>query len=73
MKKFFAFMTAALVLFSACQQKEDPKVSFMLTNDNVEVAGLTADALVVVDAANHTAAIEVFTCGRKYSSRTIFI
>lgn len=59
MKKFFAFMTAALALFSACQQKEDPKVSFMLTNDNVEVAGLTADALVVVDAANHTAAIEV--------------
>lgn len=59
MKKFFAFMTAALVLFSACQQKEDPKVSFMLTNDNIEVAGLTADYLVVVDAANYTAAIEV--------------
>jgi len=58
MKKIFAVLSAALVLFSACQ-KETPKVTFMLTNDNVEVAGLTADALVVVDAANHTAAIEV--------------
>jgi len=52
-------MSAALVLFAACQPKEDPKVSFMLTNDNVEVAGLTADYLVVVDAANYTAAIEI--------------
>lgn len=59
MKKFFALMSAALVLFAACQPKEDPKVSFMLTNDNVEVAGLTADYLVVVDAANYTAAIEI--------------
>lgn len=58
MKKIFAVLSAALVLFSACQ-KEDPKVSFMLTNDHVEVAGLTADALVVVDAAAKTVAIEV--------------
>ena len=58
MKKIFAALSAALVLFSACQ-KETPTVSFALTSDNVEVAGLTASALVVVDAAAKTAAIEV--------------
>ena len=52
-------MSAALVLFAACEPAPTPEVSFMLTNDNVEVAGLTADALVVVDAVNYTAAIEV--------------
>ena len=59
MKKFFAMLSAALVLFAACEPQETPTVSFMLTNDCVEVAGLTADALVVVDAAAKTAAIEV--------------
>lgn len=59
MKKFFAMLSAALVLFAACEPQETPSVSFMLTNDCVEVAGLTADALVVVDAAAKTAAIEV--------------
>ena len=58
MKKILSMMSAALVLF-ACQPKEDPTVSFMLTNDCIEVAGLTADALVVVDAAAKTVAIEV--------------
>ena len=58
MKKIFAALSAALVLFSACEQ-ETPTVSFALTSDNVEVAGLTADALVVVDAVAKTAAIEV--------------
>ena len=58
MKKIFAALSAALVLFSACEQ-ETPVVSFALTSDNVEVAGLTADALVVVDAVAKTAAIEV--------------
>lgn len=52
-------MSAALVLFAACEPAPTPEVSFTLTNDNVEVAGLTADALVVVDAAAKTAAIEV--------------
>ena len=59
MKKIFAALSAALVLFAACEPQETPTVSFALTSDNVEVAGLTADALVVVDAAAKTAAIEV--------------
>ena len=59
MKKFFSMLSAALVLFAACEPQETPSVSFMLTNDCVEVAGLTSDALVVVDAAAKTAAIEV--------------
>ena len=59
MKKIFSLMSAALVLFAACEPAPTPEVSFTLTNDNVEVAGLTADALVVVDAAAKTAAIEV--------------
>lgn len=58
MKKFFAFLSAALFI-AACTPKEDPEVTFMLTNDNVEVAGLTSDALVVVDAAAQKVAIEV--------------
>ena len=52
-------MSAALVLFAACEPAPTPEVSFTLTNDNVEVAGLSADYLVVVDAAAKTAAIEV--------------
>ena len=52
-------MSAALVLFAACEPAPTPEVSFALTNDNVEVAGLSADYLVVVDAAAKTAAIEV--------------
>lgn len=59
MKKIFAALAAALVLFSACEPQETPTVSFALTSDNVEVAGLTADALVVVDATAKTVAIEV--------------
>ena len=52
-------MSAALVLFAACEPAPTPEVSFALTTDNVEVAGLSADYLVVVDAAAKTAAIEV--------------
>ena len=52
-------MSAALVLFAACEPAPTPEVSFTLTNDNVEVAGLSADYLVVVDATAKTAAIEV--------------
>ena len=59
MKKIFSLMSAALVLFAACEPAPTPEVSFTLTNDNVEVAGLSADYLVVVDAAAKTAAIEV--------------
>ena len=59
MKKIFAALSAALVLFSACEPQETPTVSFVLTSDNVEVAGLTADALVLVDASAKTATIEV--------------
>ena len=59
MKKIFSLMSAALVLFAACEPAPTPEVSFTLTNDNVEVAGLSADYLVVVDATAKTAAIEV--------------
>lgn len=60
MKKVLFALSAALVLFSACQEDGPaPEVTFALTNDNVEVAGLTSDYLVVVDAAAKTAAIEV--------------
>jgi ribosomal protein L11 methylase PrmA len=60
MKKIFFALTAALVLFSACDNKtpEAPKMSFVLTADNIEVADLTGDYLPVVDAAAKTVAID---------------
>ena len=69
MKKFFSIFSAALVLFTACEPQVTPEtpdtptgdaaVTYVLTNDNVEVGGLTADYFVVVDAAAKTVAIEV--------------
>lgn len=69
MKKFFSIFSAALVLFTACEPQVTPDtpdtptgdaaVTYVLTNDNVEVGGLTADYFVVVDAAAKTVAIEV--------------
>lgn len=62
MKKILFALSAALVLFSACSKEENktaPKVNFTLTNDNIEIADLTAAPLVVVDAASKTVAIEI--------------
>lgn len=58
MKKVLFALSAALVLFSACQEKEGPAVEFVLTDQMIEV-GVEGEYNVVVDASTKTVVIEV--------------
>lgn len=62
MKKLFFALTASALLFSACSSNDDesaPSLGFALTNEMIQVDGLSDDYLVVVDNQAKTVEIEV--------------
>lgn len=61
MKKLFCLLTVSALFFSACTEKDEPAPSlgFALTNEMIQVEGLSQDYIVVVDNQAKTVEIEV--------------